>query len=71
VKQTVAGSGRAEKEQVERMVRAILGAHAKTLEFSRSDASDALAIAICHLQHRHRHRVLGQEKTVGLDLAGR
>lgn len=59
VKQTVAGSGRAEKEQVERMVRAILGAHGKGLHFEKADASDALAIAICHLQHRHKHRVLG------------
>lgn len=66
VKQTVAGSGRAEKEQVERMVRAILGAHGKALEFQRADASDALAIAICHLQHRHKHRVLGAaEKRLG------
>lgn len=59
VKQTVTGSGRAEKEQVQRMVRAILGANAKApLEFEREDASDALAIAICHLQHRHKNNVL-------------
>lgn len=68
VKQTVTGSGRAEKEQVQHMVRAILGAHGKTLEFQRSDASDALAVAICHLQHRHKQSVLGRsaaEKRVG------
>lgn len=53
VKQTVTGSGRADKNQVERMVRALLGGRFP-LEFERADASDALAICICHLQHRHR-----------------
>lgn len=57
VKQTVAGSGRAEKEQVQRMIKAILG---NSLVFTREDASDALAIAICHLQHRHRSDLLGE-----------
>jgi len=74
VKQTVTGSGRAEKEQVERMVRALLGGHAKfTQEFERSDASDALAVAICHLQHRHKHAILEKaaEKRVGASLSGR
>ncbi|NIP16593.1 MAG: crossover junction endodeoxyribonuclease RuvC [Pseudomonadales bacterium] len=45
VKQAVVGSGRAGKEQVQHMVRAILelpGAPAP-------DAADALAIAICHV----------------------
>ncbi len=59
VKQTITGSGRAEKEQVQKMVRAILGGH-KNLEFQRNDASDALAVAICHLQHRHKHALLGR-----------
>lgn len=58
VKQTVTGSGRAEKEQVERMVRALLGGAKFAQEFERSDASDALAVAICHLQHRHKHAIL-------------
>jgi crossover junction endodeoxyribonuclease RuvC len=45
VKLTVAGSGRAEKEQVEWMVRMLL----KLAEpIRRLDASDALAVAICH-----------------------
>jgi crossover junction endodeoxyribonuclease RuvC len=59
VKQAVTGSGRSEKEQVERMVRAILG---KSLpagqDFARADASDAVAVAICHLQYRHRAELL-------------
>jgi len=72
VKQTVTGSGRAEKEQVQRMVQALLGGHGKILmDFGRSDASDALAVAICHLQHRHKHALLGRaagEKRVGPSL---
>lgn len=59
VKQTVTGSGRAEKDQVQRMVRALLAGKAgAALEFDRADASDALAIAVCHLQHRHKHLII-------------
>lgn len=48
VKRAVAGTGAATKEQVEMMVRRILpGAVVK-----RADASDALAVAICHAHHR-------------------
>jgi crossover junction endodeoxyribonuclease RuvC len=45
VKQVVCGYGRAEKQQVQRMVKAILGMHA---EPTPSHAADALAVAICH-----------------------
>ena len=45
VKQTVCGYGRAEKVQVQKMVRAILGMEEPP---SPSHASDALAVAICH-----------------------
>lgn len=45
VKQSVCGYGRAEKQQVQRMVKAILGMHA---EPTPSHAADALAVAICH-----------------------
>jgi crossover junction endodeoxyribonuclease RuvC len=59
VKQTVTGSGRAEKTQVQSMVRAILGRSIPAaLVFEREDVSDALAVAICHLQHRHQRQVL-------------
>ncbi len=45
VKQAVCGYGRADKEQVQRMVKAILGLP----ETPRPDhAADALAVAICH-----------------------
>jgi crossover junction endodeoxyribonuclease RuvC len=43
IKQAVTGSGRAEKEQVARMIKALLGVRVAV----RADASDALAIALC------------------------
>jgi crossover junction endodeoxyribonuclease RuvC len=45
VKQVVCGYGRAEKQQVQRMVKAILGLRA---EPTPTHAADALAVAICH-----------------------
>ena len=45
VKQMVCGYGRAEKVQVEKMVKAILGLKEAP---SSSHAADALAVAICH-----------------------
>jgi crossover junction endodeoxyribonuclease RuvC len=63
VKQTVTGSGRAEKNQVQSMVRAILGRSLPAaLVFEREDVSDALAVAICHLQHRHQKQILAPKK---------
>jgi crossover junction endodeoxyribonuclease RuvC len=44
IKKAVVGYGRAEKRQVQHMVKAILGLS----EIPPEDASDALAIAICH-----------------------
>lgn len=45
VKQTVVGSGRASKEQVQHMVRVLLSLPG----LPQADAADALAIAICHV----------------------
>jgi crossover junction endodeoxyribonuclease RuvC len=45
VKQTVCGYGRAEKQQVQKMVKAILG---MPTEPTPTHAADALAVAICH-----------------------
>jgi crossover junction endodeoxyribonuclease RuvC len=45
IKTSVAGFGRAEKEQVKRMVRSLLCLDA---DVESLDASDALAVAICH-----------------------
>ncbi|MBX3197657.1 MAG: crossover junction endodeoxyribonuclease RuvC [Labilithrix sp.] len=46
VKRTIAGAGRADKAQVAQMIRVVLGLGA----IPRSDAADALAIAVTHLQ---------------------
>lgn len=44
VKQSVVGHGKAAKEQVQHMVKVLLGLP----EIAQADASDALAVAICH-----------------------
>ena len=45
VKQAIVGVGQASKNQVQKMVQAML----KLPEVAAEDASDALAVAICHL----------------------
>ncbi|MEM9554938.1 MAG: crossover junction endodeoxyribonuclease RuvC [Acidobacteriota bacterium] len=60
VKTAVTGSGRADKRQVERMVRLILGLG--DVELS-ADASDALGVAICFGQ---RLRVDGLSRAAGV-----
>lgn len=54
VKLVVAGHGRADKKIVQQKIRQMLGVNKRTLSFSAKDhawddASDALAIAICHV----------------------
>jgi len=51
VKQAVTGYGNAPKDQVARMIKALLSLP----DLAFSDASDALAVAICH---SHSHRLL-------------
>jgi crossover junction endodeoxyribonuclease RuvC len=53
VKQAVVGRGRAEKGQVQKMLKALLGLP----EIAQADASDALAVAICHI---NSHELLNQ-----------
>ena len=48
VKKTVVGVGHADKKQVATMVKMLL----PTAEAKTADAADALAVAICHAQHR-------------------
>ncbi len=48
IKQAVVGSGNAEKQQVQHMVKLILGLP----EVPEENASDALAAAICHIHSR-------------------
>jgi crossover junction endodeoxyribonuclease RuvC len=56
IKTSVVGYGRADKSQVELMVRSLLCVEA---EFPRADASDALAVAICHATHTAVRRKIG------------
>ncbi|MCB1756978.1 MAG: crossover junction endodeoxyribonuclease RuvC [Gammaproteobacteria bacterium] len=49
VKQAVVGNGAASKEQVQHMVRTLLGINTSV----QADAADALAIAICHGHSRN------------------
>lgn len=58
VKVAVAGAGAAEKAMVARGVSALLG-----LEMAAGDATDALAVAICHLRH-HRFEARLRSATV-------
>ena len=48
VKQAVCGTGRAPKEQVARMVCAVLGLPDEPMP---DHATDALAVAVCHVNH--------------------
>ena len=49
IKQSVVGTGKAEKVQVEHMVRALLQLKGQI----QSDAADALAVALCHASMRN------------------
>ncbi|HZK33986.1 MAG TPA: crossover junction endodeoxyribonuclease RuvC [Bacillota bacterium] len=55
VKQAVVGYGRAEKQQVQQMVKMLLSL--RNLP-KPDDAADALAVAICHLHSSHMGRKL-------------
>ena len=51
IKLATVGNGHADKQQVQHMVRALLRLGR---EYTLStDAADALAVAICHTQHKH------------------
>lgn len=54
VKQAVVGSGRAEKVQVQQMIKALL----HLPEVAQEDASDALAVAICHAHSAGMNKLL-------------
>lgn len=61
VKAVVAGYGHAGKEQVQQMVRALLGL-GETPE--PADAADALAVALCHVQMAESRRRLAVQTAV-------
>src|ERR1700675_730146 len=66
VKASVAGYGQADKKQMQLMVRALLQ---MTETPEPSDAADALAVALCHLQaERPRTRFALPDKAAGANL---
>ena len=56
VKKTVVGVGHADKKQIQMMVRVLL----PKAETKSADAADALAVAICHAQHRGMRTLAAQ-----------
>lgn len=58
VKRSITDYGAASKEQVQEMVKMLLGLDTVP---SSSDASDALAIALCHLRQKQMEDVLDRE----------
>jgi crossover junction endodeoxyribonuclease RuvC len=57
IKQAVVGSGKAEKHQVQEMIRIIF----RLEQMPRSDhAADALAVAFCHSTYSHVERLAGE-----------
>lgn len=62
IKQAVTGYGRAEKRQVQEMVRAFLNME----EIPRpDDAADALAVALCHFHSARTQRAIAQSEGEG------
>jgi crossover junction endodeoxyribonuclease RuvC len=61
IKQSITGNGNAGKEQVWKMLQQILGIK---MEIDRFDASDALAVALCH------HYQFRSTATTGKKLSG-
>lgn len=60
IKQTVCGYGNAGKAQVQRMVQALL--HLADLP-KPDDAADALAVAICHINHQSFNNFVQKAET--------
>ncbi|MDO9454403.1 MAG: crossover junction endodeoxyribonuclease RuvC [Stagnimonas sp.] len=52
IKRAVVGNGRADKAQIQHMVKILLGLSAEQMGTITADAADALAIAICHAHVR-------------------
>ncbi|MGA7671148.1 MAG: crossover junction endodeoxyribonuclease RuvC [Nitrolancea sp.] len=57
VKQAVSGYGKADKAQMQEMVRLILGL--QEIPYP-DDAADALAVALCHIQSAHFRHAIGE-----------
>ena len=62
IKLALVGSGAAEKAQVAHMIRTLLGLQGRIAP----DASDALAVAICHAHSRRLHELAAQSAGTSL-----
>lgn len=60
IKQAVTGNGRASKEQIQHMVKILLGLKSHP----KGDGADALAVAICHGHDQGYAAILGREVPV-------
>lgn len=58
IKSSVVGYGRAEKHQVQQMVKALLGLE----DIPPEDAADALAVALCHAHYSHTREKLSRAR---------
>ena len=57
MKKAICGNGLAEKEQIQRMVKTLLG----LAELPQNDAADALGLAICHA---HSHSLIAADQPI-------
>ena len=60
IKKSVVGKGRADKQQVQHMMRVLLGLRVTP----ESDAADALAAAVCHAHHLHYQQSVERGRAV-------
>ena len=67
VKQAVVGHGHADKDQIAKIVQLLVGRQ----EFETPDASDGLALAICHAQSLHLNSKLPAADLAALKLLSR
>jgi len=65
IKLALVGSGAAEKVQVAHMIRTLLGLQGRI----GPDASDALAVAVCHAHSRRLHELAAQSERNALSAA--
>ena len=59
IKVAVVGYGHATKEQIQKMVIALLGVRGAL----RADAADAMAAAICHIHHQSYRARIGETES--------
>ena len=60
IKKTIVGRGRADKNQVQHMVKVLLGVRT----VMGVDESDALACAICHVHHQHSRQLIAKQSNL-------